>query len=143
MSLQKSIVLDANILLRAVFGTRVVHLLASYWETVASYTPDRCVEEAARNLRAIAEIRNLDPNQSAADLNRIVECFVSLVDRSLYGEFEERARARIAMRDIDDWPVVATALLIDAPIWTEDRDFFGSGIATWTSDRIELYLRDS
>ena len=42
-----------------------------------------------------------------------------------------------------DWPVVATALMLAAPIWTEDQDFFGSGIATWTSNRIELYLRDS
>jgi hypothetical protein len=30
-----------------------------------------------------------------------------------------------------------------APIWTEDQDFFGSGVATWTSGRIEVYLRDS
>jgi predicted nucleic acid-binding protein len=143
MSLQKSLVLDANILLRAVFGTRVVHLLASYRETVAFYAPDRCMEEAARNLRAIAQRRSLDLNQAAAYLNRIVECFVNLVDRSLYEEFEDRARARIASRDPDDWPVVATALLIDAPIWTEDQDFFGTGMATWTSNKIELYLRDA
>jgi predicted nucleic acid-binding protein len=61
------------------------------------------------------------------------------VDRSLY---EERACARISSRDADDWPVVATALLIDAPIWTEDQDFLGSGIATWTSNNIELFLRN-
>jgi hypothetical protein len=34
-------------------------------------------------------------------------------------------------------------MLIDAPIWTEDQDFFGSGIATWTSNKIEIYLRDT
>ena len=27
------------------------------------------------------------------------------------------------------------------PIWTEDRDFFGMGIPTWTSDLVEVYLR--
>jgi len=75
-------------------------------------------------------------------LSQIVHDMIHVVDRSLYEEFEDRARARIATRDVNDWPVVATALPIDAPIWTEDRDFFGSGIATWTSDRIELYLRD-
>jgi hypothetical protein len=26
------------------------------------------------------------------------------------------------------------------PIWTEDTDFFGCGVATWTTDRVELYL---
>ena len=27
------------------------------------------------------------------------------------------------------------------PIWTEDRDYFGAGVATWTSDLVEIYLR--
>ena len=24
--------------------------------------------------------------------------------------------------------------------WTEDTDFFGAGVATWTTDRIEVYF---
>jgi predicted nucleic acid-binding protein len=36
---------------------------------------------------------------------------------------EKAARERIALRDPDDWPVVATALLLDLPIL--DR---GSGL---------------
>jgi predicted nucleic acid-binding protein len=63
------------------------------------------------------------------------------VDRSLYEEYEEMARGRVAVRDPNDWPVVAVALLLDFPIWTEDQDFFGSGIATWTTDRVAAYLR--
>ena len=41
----------------------------------------------------------------------------------------------------EDWPVLACALALECPIWTEDRDFFGTGVATWTSDRVELFLR--
>jgi predicted nucleic acid-binding protein len=67
---------------------------------------------------------------------------VQSVDRSLYEEYEEPARARISSRDPDDWPVVAAALMLKAPIWTEDQDFFGAGVATWTSNRIEIYLQD-
>lgn len=66
-----------------------------------------------------------------------------MVDISFYEELEAVARLRLFRRDPDDWPVVATALLLNAPIWTEDKDFFGSGIATWTSDRIEIHLRNS
>lgn len=66
---------------------------------------------------------------------------VEVVDRSLYEEYESSARERM-IRDVADWPVVATSLLLDCPVWTEDQDFFGSGIATWTTNRIELYLRD-
>ncbi|MCX7232945.1 MAG: PIN domain-containing protein [Burkholderiales bacterium] len=25
-------------------------------------------------------------------------------------------------------------------MWSEDADSFGTGIATWTTDRVELYL---
>jgi predicted nucleic acid-binding protein len=66
---------------------------------------------------------------------------VDTVDISLYESYEEFARTRISSRDANDWPIVATSLLLDCPIWTENQDFFGSGVATWTSDRVELYLR--
>ena len=59
----------------------------------------------------------------------------------VYADFEETAKERTAGRDEDDWPVAAVALALDSPIWTEDRDFFGAGIATWTTDRVELYLK--
>ena len=39
-----------------------------------------------------------------------------------------------------DWPVLATALALGSPIWTEDNVFFGAGVATWTTDRVELFL---
>jgi predicted nucleic acid-binding protein len=143
MSASKKLVVDANILLRGVFGTRVRGQLNSYQETVSFYTPNLCVEEALKYVSAIAERRKLDPEESVANLNQLLlECFI-IVDQRFYEEFEARARARISSRDADDWPVVATALLINAPIWTEDQDFFGSGIATWTSNKIEIYLRDT
>jgi len=66
---------------------------------------------------------------------------VEQVDRGLHEEYQNTTRGRIALGDSDDWPVVATARLLDLPIWTEDQDFFGSGGATLTSDRVELYLQ--
>jgi predicted nucleic acid-binding protein len=68
---------------------------------------------------------------------------VEPVDRSLYEDYEKLARERVLTRDADDWPIVAVALLLDFPIWTEDQDFFGSSVATWTTDRVELFLRES
>ena len=67
---------------------------------------------------------------------------VQPVDKSLYEDYQEIARSRVLPRDPDDWPVSAVALLLSLPIWTEDQDFFGSGIATWTTDRVELFLRE-
>ncbi len=141
MNSPKPLVLDANILLRAVFGVRVRSILESYEDAAAFYSPDVCFDDARKYIPHIASRRNFDPAIGLALLGQIAR-IVEVVDRSLYEDFEELARARIASRDAGDWPVVATALMLSAPIWTEDQDFFGSGIATWTSNRIELYLRD-
>ena len=143
MNKPKRIVLDANILIRAVLGTQVRRLLNGYEDAAEFYAPDICLADARRHSASISARKGVDPDLAESVLNTITGGLIQVVDRSLYEEFEERARARISSRDPDDWPIVATALLLDAPIWTEDRDFFGSGIATWTSDKIELYLRDT
>jgi predicted nucleic acid-binding protein len=143
VSKPRGLILDANILLRAIFGTRVRCLLNTYEDSVAFYTPEVCVADAAKYIPSVAARRGTSPHLAAVALDHIVKALIHVVDRSLYEEFEVHSRTRIASRDPNDWPVVATALLIDAPIWTEDKDFFGIGIATWTSDRIEVYLRDS
>ena len=139
----KRVVLDANILIRAVFGERVLALLKSYEDSVEFYTPDVCLADAKKHVPRIAARRGVEMSLAEPVLNGFFSGLIQLVDRSLYEQFEDRARARISSRDPDDWPIVATALLLDAPIWTEDQDFFGTGIATWTSNKIELYLRDA
>jgi predicted nucleic acid-binding protein len=65
-----------------------------------------------------------------------------MVEPEAYAPFETIARTRLARRDENDWPVLATALALRSPIWTKDTDFFGCGVATWTSDRVELYLSE-
>lgn len=142
MTDQKRLVLDANILLRAVFGVRVRSLLETYEDSASFYSPDVCFADARKYIPSISEKRRIDPGpgiQVLDHLSRLVE----VVDKSLYEEYEISARERMISRDEEDWPIVATALLLRSPVWTEDRDFFGSGISTWTSETIELYLRDS
>ncbi|MCA5894378.1 hypothetical protein LEP48_13625 [Isoptericola sp. NEAU-Y5] len=52
------------------------------------------------------------------------------------------ALARIEMRDPDDWPILAVALMLECQVWTEDNDFFGTGVPIWTTDRVGIYLAD-
>ena len=142
MRSRRHLVLDANILLRAVFGIKVRGILESYEDAAAFYGPDVCFEDARKYIPEIAGKRGFDPAVDLELLNQIA-LLVDAVDRSLYEAFEEAARARISPQDPEDWPEFATWLMVDAPIWTEDQDFFGSGVATWTSNRIEVYLRES
>lgn len=64
------------------------------------------------------------------------------IGTDVYGGFEVEARQRLAARDPDDWPILASALTIGCPVWTEDTDLFGCGVTTWTSDRVLMYLRE-
>lgn len=113
------LVLDANILIRAVLGSRVLSLL--------------------RHLPRILERRNV-PLAPAFEVLKLVTALVQTIEIEAYSRFESVARERIGPRDEDDWPILASALALDCPIWTEDTDFFGCGVATWTTDRVELYL---
>lgn len=140
MNARKGVVLDANILIRAVLGQRVRRILEQFEDTVLFYTPDICLADARHYLNLILRQRSIDPDPGIATLDQICK-IVQSVDRSLYEDYEEVARKRIK-RDPDDWPIVAAALLLGLPIWTEDHDFFGTGIPIWTTDRIELYLQD-
>ena len=65
---------------------------------------------------------------------------VEVIEFDVYSGFETVARRRLVRRDENDWPILATALALRCPIWTEDADFFGCGVATWTTDRVEMYL---
>ena len=139
MQTNKIIVLDANILIRAVLGKKVRGILEKYAFTTQFVTPDICYHDARKYLPPLFEKRHL-PVQNALDVLEGLNCLVKVIDASLYSSHEQEAKQRIALRDIDDWPIVALSLMLDCPIWTEDADFFGSGVATWTSDRVHLYL---
>jgi predicted nucleic acid-binding protein len=140
VSERRGLILDANILMRAVFGKCVLHLLEKYEDEARFYTPDVCFHDAERYIPLVSKDRGFDFDLGLAVLHQVGR-IVERVDRSLYEEHENAARGRIELRDPDDWPIVAAALLLDLPIWTEDQDFFGSGVAIWTTDRVEIYLQ--
>lgn len=66
--------------------------------------------------------------------------FVTPVLHEAYADLASEAQRRLRGRDEADWPILALSLRLDCPIWTEDRDLFGTGIPTWTTDRVEIFL---
>ncbi len=135
----KAIVLDANILIRAVLGRRVRELLLGYAESVKFFAPDVTYADARKYLPGLLSKRGVD-TIPAMDVLDALESIVQPLEFELYAGFQQQALKRIAIRDADDWPVLACALTIGCSVWTEDADFFGTGVATWTTDRVELYL---
>lgn len=135
----KAIVLDANILIRAVLGTRVRELIFEAASTVKFFAPDVAYADARKYLPSLLEKRGIKGTAAMKVLDSL-ESIVQSIDRDLYAGMQQQALQRIAIRDADDWPVLACAMAIGCPVWTEDADFFGTGVATWTTDRIALYL---
>ena len=133
------LVLDANILIRAVLGSRVLALLRMYADRVEFLAPDTAFAEAREWLPEILERRQLPVAPAIAALDLIAR-LVRTIECEVYSPYEAVARERMDRRDEDDWPVLAAALAFDCPIWTEDADFFGCGVATWTTDRVEFYM---
>nr|WP_246280283.1 PIN domain-containing protein [Nocardioides daedukensis] len=136
-------VLDANILIRAVLGRRVRQIIETHIEHAAFFSPDVAFSDAQRHLPDIVCKRGGDDEAVAAALELLeaVSRNVDEVEAEVYAAHRAAALARIERRDPDDWPILATAMALDCPVWTEDNDFFGTGVPTWMSDRVELYLK--
>ena len=139
MAVETKIVLDANILIRAVLGKKVRSTIEKFASSPQFFTPDICFADARKYLPALFAKRNLPADEAIAVLEGLTS-LISVMDANLYEIYEVEAKQRIAVRDIDDWPIVAVSLMLDCPVWTEDADFFGTGVPTWTSDRVHLYL---
>jgi len=137
----RALVVDANILVRAVLGKRVRELIEEYAGDASFFVPEVAYTEAEEHLAALVIKRGGDPEKALALLRSLGQ-LMELIGSEVYSEFEAEARERLGQRDPEDWPMLAAALALGCPIWTEDTDFFGCGVATWTSDRVRMFLRE-
>lgn len=104
------------------------------WDELRVELPRR-IEAFARRRQLAAAVRDDLIEACLAS----VETNVLILDEAVYAAADDEARAR-SLRDDTDWPVVACGLVLSADIWTSDNDFLGTGIATWTTDSLRLWL---
>jgi predicted nucleic acid-binding protein len=111
----KALVLDANILVRAVLGKRARQIIERYSEGVAFFVPESACAEAEEHLSALVAKHGGDPQKALVFLHALV-AQLKLIGMEVYGEFEVVARERLGRRDPDDWPILAAALALGCPI---------------------------
>lgn len=121
----KALVLDANILIRAVLGQRVRRILETHAGGFAFFIPQTAYAEAEEHLAALVVKRGGSPAQ-ALRLLQSLAALGTVVSHDLYADFEEEARMRLGSRDPDDWPILTAAFALDCPIWTEDAAFLAA-----------------
>lgn len=134
------LVLDANILVRAILGKRVRQLLETYGsQGVRFYAPEVAFADAEKYLPALLTKRGKPTDDLPAAFDYL-RSLVEPLNGDTFAGYEAAARQRLRGRDEEDWPILAAALSLACGIWTEDTDFFGAGVAVWTTDRVELFL---
>lgn len=96
----RAIVLDANILIRAVLGKRVRELIADNANNVQFFSPDAAYVDARKYLPSLLEKRGVHSDSTMAVLDAL-ETIVRPVELGVYAGFKTQALERIAMRDAD------------------------------------------
>jgi predicted nucleic acid-binding protein len=109
---------------------------------IAEHIWSEVLHELRQRITILGDRGRLATGTSEEAFDRAVDALqrnVTVVPQAEYERFEGVARLRIP-RDPNDWPTVAVAMLLDAAIWTSDYDFFGCGLATWTTETLLIEL---
>lgn len=138
------LVVDTSVLVGELLRARGRGRLAD--DRLDLFVPEQMYDETrvglSKRFSAFVERRSLAPSV-ADELIRLcidaLDANVVVLDEAIYAALEDEAMAR-SPRDPRDWPVVAAALALSAGIWTEDKDFLGSGVPTWTTATLQLWL---
>lgn len=131
MNPARPIDLDANILIRFVLGEKVPALLAAHAATIDFLAPDTAFEEARSHLPTSLRARGVDDTGQAAGLAAL-EAVTDVITVVPASETREIGRW---------WPARCSSAAL-CPVWTEDKDFYGIGVATWPIALVELYFSE-
>ena len=120
---------DANVLLSALIGGQAVRVLRH-----------TAIEEILTTEATLAEVQEYAPllaQKKRLPLDVVLLAAATLpvttVPRSVFTSSLSEARRRIGRRDPDDVEILALALHLDVPVWSNDNDFEDTGIVWYTT----------
>lgn len=134
------LVVDANPILAALLGGQARRV---FFETPVQEfaVPHIVLDEVREHLPRLAMKLGMAP--------ALLEYALDLLPLRQYPERAYRttmaeAGRRIGQRDPDDVDVLALALRLEVPLWSNDRDFEGTGIERLTTtDLLKVFFRPS
>jgi predicted nucleic acid-binding protein len=138
------LVVDTSVLVGELLRTHGRHRLGD--DRLELFLPEQMWAETQvelpRRINAFVRRRKLVPDV-ATELTALcleaIDANLVVLDDAIYAALEDEARAR-SLRDPNDWPVVASALALAAGVWTNDNDFLGTGVPTWTTESLQAWL---
>lgn len=117
-----NIVLDANIVISALMGSRAnLTIITSHNHSF--YTPSCIINEIKKYKVLICEKTGQTSEEFDESFDALLK-FVKLLEYIEYEDFMDKARQAISHRDWKDADYLACALAVKADfIWTNDKDF--------------------
>ena len=128
---------DANVLLSALIGGRA-KLALSHPQIGEIFTTEHTFSEVEEYAPVLAKTKRLPADILLLALAALP---VTLVNRNQYNKTLAEATRRIGPRDPDDVDLLALALHLQIPIWSNDRDFEGLSVDRFTTERLLRHLR--
>ena len=120
---------DANVLLSAVLGGRAKVVL-SHPKIEGIFTTEVTLSEVEEYVIVLARKRRLSLDTL---LLAVAALPVSVVERETYARTVAQARRLIGQRDPDDIEILALALHLKIPLWSNDNDFRDTGVEWYTT----------
>lgn len=128
---------DANVLLSALIGGRA-RLVLTHPQVREVFTTEHTFSEVEEYAPILARQKRLP---SDLLLLAMAALPVTIVVRAQYAKNIAEATKRIGHRDPEDIELLALALHLQIPIWSNDRDFEGLNVDLFTTARLLRYLR--
>lgn len=129
------LIVDTNILLGAVLGKSLPLLADIAARDAVLLVPARMMMEA----RSIVADKERVPAVGAFERLLQAESMVTVLEAMHYEHQEMAARARLTSAGQKDWPLLAAALALDAPVWSNDKHLWGTGVAVWVTRNIGFW----
>ena len=131
------LVADANVLLAAVLGGKAKTIL-QHPDVEEIFTAEATLAEVQEYALSLAKKRGLSLD---ALLLAMATLPISVVERGVYASAFPRARKLIAQRDPDDVDILARAIHMKLPLWSNDNDFEEADIEWYTTAELLQRLR--
>lgn len=122
---------DANVLLSAVLAHAALKVFTEYDVEVVS--PSSVVGEVREYLPELGKRYDISVEALESQLRLLA---IREYEREAYEEKLIEARSRIGTRDPDDIDLLALALVLEIPVWSNDSDFDGADVEWYTTARL-------
>jgi predicted nucleic acid-binding protein len=121
---------DANVMLSALIGGRARLIIASP-KVSEILTTEKTLAEVEEYAVVLARRKRIAQDILLLGLAAMP---VTVVSQTGYVKSLPQAHRKIALRDPDDVDILALALQLKIPLWSNDKDFSGTGVEWLTTE---------